>query len=814
MRKLSILAAAALAISVLCGQNAYAQVDEQLRSDIIESGYIHKPLAIHEETSVEAFEATKKVLSSKVLCNMESLKGWSHQGYGTSTLTSDRSVEGKHSLRLEAPSHPETILDWGLGRGTCMATYDVGGKDWRGYNRLHFSVYPECEGARTVYLNLYVENDGEIKVPDEFGREGYHEINLRNNQWNDCYIEISGLARDKITCIKFAIEMFGQELTMGPTMRFDVDDVRLEVVENPEVALGWQPAADRVIFCTTGYTTEAPKTALSTVEGASEFSVVDYESGQEVYKGAIEKKETRFGEFNVLDFTSFKTPGHYALKVGDVRTYGFYIDDDVWEDSAWRMINFLFCERCGYPVPGHHGACHTDLHVVYKGHEIPMNGGWHDAGDMSQQIYQSAEISYSLFQMALTAKKKGKTDLYHRLVEEAMWGMDIVLRSRLDDGDRATGWGTNLWTDGKIGTDDDSGRREIKVKNFAYENFLYSGIEAFIAMSYEDDVEMVGKLRRAAIEDFGYAKKRFDSLGFQELRLANAGGHTRMTSESQYRASISWAASMLYKLTGEKYYADQAAEAIKYTLACQQTEPIGGLSGFFYRNTKRNTTVHYNHQSRDYCYVEALGALIETQPENPDFDSWMNAVKLYAGFLKETMKYVEPYGMLPSGVYNIHEEEADPVEFYAWQVGKSSGGGEDYKEMLRNGIQLDKEHYLRMFPVWYSFKGNTAVSLAAGKSAAICSNILKDKELKDIAEKQLQWTIGLNPFGQSLVYGEGSFFGKIYNALPGDMVGSIPVGMQAYFNGDEPYWPQFNTATYKEVWGASAVKWLMLVSEF
>ena len=28
------------------------------------------------------------------------------------------------------------------------------------------------------------------------------------------------------------------------------------------------------------------------------------------------------------------------------------------------------------------------------------------------------------------------------------------------------------------------------------------------------------------------------------------------------------------------------------------------------------------------------------------------------------------------------------------------------------------------------------------------------------------------------------------------------------------YWPQFNTATYKEVWGSSAARWLMLVSEF
>lgn len=94
-------------------------------------------------------------------------------------MTDERSKSGKYSLRLEAPAHPEKILGWGLGRGTCMASYDIGGVNWEGYNRLKFYIYPTCEGARSIYLNLYVENDGEIKVPDIYGREGYHEINLK-----------------------------------------------------------------------------------------------------------------------------------------------------------------------------------------------------------------------------------------------------------------------------------------------------------------------------------------------------------------------------------------------------------------------------------------------------------------------------------------------------------------------------------------------------------------------------------------------------------------------------------------------------------
>ena len=164
--------------------------------------------------------------------------------------TSERSISGKYSLRLAAPTVVNEFPDWGLGRGTSMASFDVGGKNWEKYNRIRFNIYPDCEGARSIYLNLYVENDGKIKVPDQYGREGYHEINLVNGQWNECFVEMSELARDKVTKISFAIEVFGKERTMGDSLKFDIDAVELQTIENPEVVSGWKPAENRIIFST------------------------------------------------------------------------------------------------------------------------------------------------------------------------------------------------------------------------------------------------------------------------------------------------------------------------------------------------------------------------------------------------------------------------------------------------------------------------------------------------------------------------------------------------------------------------------------
>lgn len=809
-----------IALILLCQCSfMFAQIDEQLKTDIRNTGYVHSPLPLDYRKAYETFGLEKNVLIAVPLCDMESMNKWSHKGIGTIAQTNERSITGQYSLRLKAPTRPDKLPDWGLGLGTCMASFDVGGVSWEKYNRIKFYIYPDCEGARSIYLNLYVENDGKIKVPDKYGREGYHEINLKNREWNECFVEMTELARDKVTKLSFAIEVFGKERTMGDFLQFDVDAVQLQEVENPEVVSGWTPAENRIIYSTTGYRPDSRKSAIVRVAGHDgTFRLLDAKTNDVVYKGAVKSVKSPIGSFESADFSDFNKEGEYLISVSDITTpFPFYINKNVWENSAWRITNFMFVERCGYPVPEKHGVCHTDLNGEHNGHTFTVNGGWHDAADMSQQTLQTGEISFAFFEMAQKAKEKGNTDLYLRLMEEAQWGLDYIMKTRFGDGYRVQTWGTNLWTDGLIGTIDDAGRRQVRVHNRAFENFLFSGIEAYASMAIEKDRMLKENLCKIAKEDFEFAVKRFDEFGYKELAGGGGGGdHAAMASQSQYMATISWAASMLYKLTNDSYYAGKAADAIKYTIQCQRTEPLKDKNktrGFFYRDLDKRSIVHFTHQSRDHLFMQSLIALCETQPSHPDYPSWENAIKLHGEYIKNIMQYVQPYGMAPSGVYHI-DEVKDSANFYAVQVGIRSGVDADYKEQLENGFKLDKEHYLRVFPVWFSFKGNAAVHLSTGKSAALCGKFLKDPELLDIAEQQLFWIVGKNPFGQSLIWGEGSNYMQQYVALPGETVGEIPVGMQSRFNEDTPYWPQFNTATYKEVWGTPAGKWLSLISEF
>lgn len=784
-----------------------------LQEELISTLYIHRPLPLHEENSLEGLGSKKNVVNSRALCPLKNLSGWKHRGPGSMSFAAHSCMPESGCIRLTSPT---VMPAWPEGAspdgdysnfGAVVAAYAVNGENWEAFNRFAFSVFPQCEGIHSVHLTVAFQNEGKVKIPDAFGREGFHVINLKNGQWNRCTVEIPCLPRDRITEISFYFFINGKDVSTGEEMRYDIGAIELQQVDEENISHGWLPAQGSIVCSGSGYSSGGRKTALAAGLSAKRFALVEEQSGKTAFEGDVLPVKTLLGSFDTLDFTNFHTPGSYFIRAGKSVTAPFRIGSDVWEPSVWKSINFLFCERCGGPVPDKHGTCHQDLLAEHNGKTIVYNGGWHDAGDVSQQTLQTAEITCALLEMA--QQVKDNRSLYLRLQEEAEWGLDFVLRCRFSDGYRATSAGITIWSQGFIGDMDDM---KARVHNNAFENFLCAGIEAFASTALADRM-LASRALSCAREDFRFAWERFEKVGFGERPIM--WEHSYMTSESLFMAAASWAASALYEATGETEYAKKAAEFIQYVLDCQNTEPVGEntrIGGFFYRDRSHKVIQHFNHQARDHVYMQALTLLCRTQPEHPQSDAWRHAVELYGGYLKSLTAFSKPYGMLPSGVYGAGEAE-DTESFYVQHLLVDKSAEKEYLEQLKTGVQLDGTHYVRRFPVWFSFRGNTAVLLSMGKSAAQCGLFLHDRSLMAIAEEQLQWIVGKNPFGQSLMYGEGTRYAQQYAVLPGEMTGELPVGVETLGNEDEPYWPQTNNATYKEVWTSAAGRWLAIVAD-
>lgn len=751
------------------------------------------PLAIDYSNSLEAEADAKEVISEQVL----------HQG----ELAIDFDIDPHGKRAKGSPDDPDYAL-----YGSHSVYVNLDGVSLDDYNRLAIDITPECNGMRVLNMTMSFQNGS---APDGVHNQppADHLIHLRNGITKRYYLEIADLQRDNMRGLRFNVSLNGMDLPFSSDKTIRIDRIAAQKIAEPEQVTGWEPQHSNIIYSMSGYDAKGQKTAIvgaDKVADNSRFILRDVNNGREVYSGKVNRKTTTIGSFGHIDFSDFNQPGMYVLEAGDLKTDTFPIDNSsIWESASGKLLNYIYSQRCGYPVFGIHSHCHIDLFSEHNGERRSYAGGWHDAGDLSQQTLQTADVVYALLEL-YQRKKDTDPALANRLREEALWGLEFVMRTRYGDGFHASSMGLLIWQDGIFGSHDDI--TSVRVQDIAYDNYLYAAYEAYAAKVLTDDAALCAYLRQIAAEDYDFACRKFEKSGY--------GGwispyeHTYCTGESQHNATACWAASMLYDLTGDDRYKHEAVDYGRYVLDSRCSEPVGtyGLKGFFYRNPQKRSVVHYIHQSREQLFMEALAALCRTQPTHPDYNEWLTAIADYGDYIKALMKFSAPYGMIPAGIYR--DDEADDSEaFFAVHLFPPADARERFDNQRQNGVDVGGGYFVKRFPVWFNiFNGNLAVHTSMGKAAALCARTLGDEELMDIAREQLYWNVGKNPFAQSLIYGEGHRYPELNSFSSGLITGSVPVGIRTLGDSDEPYWPQFNSACYKEVWVTSAGKLLSLIA--
>lgn len=772
------------------------------------SGYLHRPLALNETHSFERGQLKQEVITRT--CSLTA-QDWTHAGRGSLQRVDDAwqlTADARYPEWAEgAPSDGDYV-----NFGEAKATLAIAAEDWQAYTQLKLEIYADCQNIVNPSVTIMVTNDGEVKIPDVYHREGVHVINLKNQEWQTCVLDISNLPRDKVTSLTIASGANGSYMDLAGALSYQIRNIQLERNEKHSQAKGWAPQG--IIYSHIGYSTKLEKTAIVAENQVGElFQLVDQDSDKVVCEQTIEPTKTTIGTFGILDFSSYQENGHYYLQVGADRSEVFTIGaiEETTKSSIWKSLNFIFCERCGCPVYGIHGTCHEDITAMHNGVTTIFNGGWHDAGDLSQQLVQTAEVTLGLFEAAEQARFSDPL-LALRLEEEGEWGLDFVLKTRLPEGYRVTSAGITRWTDNRIGNMDDA---QARIHNSPYDNFLLTGILAKVLTTLPNEHVLIPKLKQVVIEDYMEAIKGFEQAPFVHEPIF--WEHTYSTSKSTYLATLVWTTSLMYHVTGEQQHREQAASWMNQLAACQETKGLeltNGicLKGMFYRDEEHKVFQHFNHQAREHLYAQAFEAALMYLTDHEDYEYWQWCAQDYGDYLAFLADFTAPYPMFASGIYR-EDEWQDQVSFDKQHLLVGEEAKLAYQEQLKASVKVGEGLYVKRFPVWFSFRGNNAIALSSGQSAAIMGRLLKNESLLNQAYGQLAWIIGKNPFGQSMMYGEGYNYPQQYSVSSGEMMGEMPVGIQTFGNEDEPYWPQFNNATYKEVWVGVAGKWLQVVSE-
>jgi hypothetical protein len=789
MRRDSVLLV--LVVGALCSASATAQS--------------RRLLPIPFEHSAEFAWLQKPVRASRTLDDLTRPSNWRLTGTGSLTFPAEPRLAGMRVLRVDLQMFRDAPAPTRNRLSSINLRRDVAGEDWRPYNRLSMWIKADFAGFPTVPLQIVMRNDGSEKVPDRYGREGIHHVTLASNAWQQIVWEIEPLARDRVTAIE--VGYFVNKMLAGPDDRvaFEIGNVELQRVD-PDHHTGWSVAAGHISYSHTGYQTGATKTAIASDLTAAEFSLVrvnDNALGEVVLRRPVRRVQTRHGAFQQMDFSEVNAPGSYVIRAGDRTTRPFRIAADVWHGTIWKTLNFLYGNRCGDNVPGSHPIDHLDWFATRGNQRIAMNGGWHDAGDLSQGTVNTGELTYALFALAERLRERGDDPaLVARLIEEAKWGLDWVMKVRFDGGYRIHFASLNLWTNNKPGDADD---RTRETKNNPNVNYISAAAEAIAFRVLKDsDASLAARSLALAEDDWSHAivgvegPSTRDTPAFEATRVELAGIGVTASLE-------------LYRATGKQKYADKAVELARTIVESQQKRRSGTsfpLAGFFFTGPDRDTLFHQFHRGNDQAMVVALTQLVEAFPDHADWMKWYATVALYAEYQKRSVTATAPYEVLPAYVYRVGDERMVPDSGALHLATRDA-----YRAQVLQGLAMGDGWYLRAFPVWFARRGNYGVLLAQAKALSAAARLRSDSVAFDLAQRQAQWIVGRNPFAQSTMYGEGYDWAQQYSVSSGDFVGSLPVGMQSRGVTDLPYWPSQNMYVYKEVWVHPSARWLWLMDD-
>ena len=201
-----------------------------------------------------------------------------------------------------------------------------------------------------------------------------------------------------------------------------------------------------------GYRPQDVKLAIAFAKTAlpDSFSVLAADTQKTRYTGKTKPlPDARWGQIEnhaELDFSAFKTPGRYLLRLGESQSLPFTIGSGAYAELPEQLLEFMRQQRCGYN-PWLDAVCHPfDGRTAYgpltNGTYLDARGGWHDAADLLKYLLTSGNATAQMLLAYELASPKDKAAFADRvnalgqpgpnglpdILDEARWGLEWMLK--------------------------------------------------------------------------------------------------------------------------------------------------------------------------------------------------------------------------------------------------------------------------------------------------------------------------------------------------------------------------------------------------
>lgn len=534
-----------------------------------------------------------------------------------------------------------------------------------------------------------------------------------------------------------------EKVTIGKLTR----DLKVDVLINQ---LGYVPSSGK--FCA--------------VQGKTErkFQVIDILAQSVAYEGTLMPAATDLGEYLVGDFSTLRKEGRFYIKSDDLRSYPFSIAVDVYQPVINMIVHYFSLQRCGASTTGYLSPCHLDDGLrLDNGKHRDVTGGWHDACDLRKWV--DATI-YGMIGLGKAYELQGAP--YRKtILDELYWGNQYFLKMQEPEGyvmnfvggDVKEHADSNRWTDNVIR--EGSGTARLIAPDGK------SGIQMLVFNSTDDRIirtdpvgragqynfitaeAMMARITRAT--DAGYADKCLQAAR-KCFQWCASSGKNETTGDI---GAAMLAALEMYKTTKLDTYRDFAVAQAADLAKLQASGKGAGIGGFFY--TSLSDQQPYKNIWQGCQAFMALCDLVQAFPSHGNVSSWKAMITAYAHQYLSLLSARNAFGIVPFGLY----AQKDPG-------GNRKIGDYWYRYFMEP--QLDW---------WVGINSNLA---SAGVGLLKAASVLKDEKLKSIAQKQLDWIVGFNPFGSSTIITVGHNNPKQF-INSGEFYPATPILPGAVMNG-------------------------------
>lgn len=467
-----------------------------------------------------------------------------------------------------------------------------------------------------------------------------------------------------------------------------------------------------------GYLPQSKKVAVWVTKenhNIKKFEVVSNKSNKVVFTGKAGKDFGAYGPFtkgNRLDFSFLDQSGEYYILAEDgTKSPVFKINKDVYDGSADFTLRYMRQQRTLFN-PYLKDSCHThDGFTLYAGSvgipdstRIDAGGGWHDASDYLQYATTSANATYHLlaayrdfpqvFEDEKLANglegKNGQADI----LDEAKWGLDWLLKMHPKP---------NLMFN-QIADDRDHSRMRMP------------GLDSLYGRGHERPVYFI------------------DGKPQQRGKFLN-----NTTGTSSTAAKFVSAFGLGYTLLKESNadYAQVLKEKVK--------------SAYDYAHIKPGVTQTVSVKS-PYIYAEdnwvddmelaemTMYSLFEDKSHLENARKYARAEMVTPWMMRDTANHYQYYPFINLGHYEMGKARDTKQEAVNY-----------YKEGITQVWDRAQENvFYRGVPfIWCSNNLTTSFAIQCNWY----KDLTDDDQFDELAQANIDWLFGVNPWGTSMVYG-------------------------------------------------------------